>query len=118
MCARGMDAGINGDFEYLINESSPASKSAFEPSSLFFARVSLPPSLSFCILFSSFLCILALLFFFSLQYHRANEFLSVDIFDREFSGVHFVSFESATRLMKFYKGEGEFWEGGGVVERD
>lgn len=66
MCARGMDAGINGDFEYLINESSPASKSAFEPSSLFFARVSLPPSLSlsFCILFSSFLCILALLFFF------------------------------------------------------
>lgn len=26
--------------------------------------------------------------------------------------MHFVSFESATRLMKFYKGEGEFWEGG------
>lgn len=64
MCARGMDAGINGDFEYLINESSPASKSAFEPFSLFFARVSLPLFLSFCILFSSFLCILALLFFF------------------------------------------------------
>lgn len=81
---------------------------------LYFSRVFLSPSLSlsFCILFSSFLCILALLFFFSLQYHRANEFLSVDIFDREFSGVHFVSFESATRLMKFYKGEGEFWEGG------
>lgn len=113
MCARGMDAGINGDFEYLINESSPASKSAFEPFSLFFARVSLPLFLSFCILFSSFLSYLrSSFFFFSLQYHRANEFLSVDIFDREFSGVHFVSFESATRLMKFYKGEGEFWEGG------
>lgn len=114
MCARGMDAGINGDFEYLINESSPASKSAFEPFSLFFARVSLPLSLS---LFLYFILILPLyprssFFFFSLQYHRANEFLSVDIFDREFSGVHFVSFESATRLMKFYKGEGEFWEGG------
>lgn len=119
MCARGMDAGINGDFEYLINESSPASKSAFEPSSLFFARVSLPLFLSFCILFSSFLSYpRSSFFFFSLQYHRANEFLSVDIFDREFLGVHFVSFESATRLMKFYKGEGEFWEGGGVVERD
>lgn len=66
MCARGMDAGINGDFEYLINESSPASKSAFEPSSLFFARVSLPLSLSlsFCILFSSFLSYLRSSFFF------------------------------------------------------
>lgn len=65
MCARGMDAGINGDFEYLINESSPASKSAFEPSSLFFARVSLPPSLSLFVFYShpSF-PILALLFFF------------------------------------------------------
>lgn len=51
MCARGMDAGINGDFEYLINESSPASKSAFEPSSLFFARVSLPLSLSLSLYF-------------------------------------------------------------------
>lgn len=57
MCARGMDAGINGDFEYLINESSPASKSAFEPSSLFFARVSLPLSLS---LFLYFILILPL----------------------------------------------------------
>lgn len=122
MCARGMDAGINGDFEYLINESSPASKSAFEPSSLFFARVSLPLSLSLSLFVfyshPSFPIFALLFFFFSLQYHRANEFLSVDIFDREFSGVHFVSFESATRLMKFYKGEGEFWEGGGVVERD
>lgn len=57
MCARGMDAGINGDFEYLINESSPASKSAFEPSSLFFTRVSLPLSLS---LFLYFILILPL----------------------------------------------------------
>lgn len=57
MCARGMDAGINGDFEYLINESSPASKSAFEPSSLFFARVSLPLSFS---LFLYFILILPL----------------------------------------------------------
>lgn len=57
MCACGMDAGINGDFEYLINESSPASKSAFEPSSLFFARVSLPLSLS---LFLYFILILPL----------------------------------------------------------
>lgn len=64
MCARGMDAGINGDFEYLINESSPASKSAFEPFSLFFARVSLPLFLSFCILFSSFLSYLCSSFFF------------------------------------------------------
>lgn len=65
MCARGMDAGINGDFEYLINESSPASKSAFEPSSLFFARVSLPLSLSLFVFYShpSF-PIFALLFFF------------------------------------------------------
>lgn len=86
---------------------------------LYFSRVFLSPPLSLFVFYShpSF-PILALLFFFSLQYHRANEFLSVDIFDREFSGVHFVSFESATRLMKFYKGEGEFWEGGGVVERD
>lgn len=67
MCARGMDAGINGDFEYLINESSPASKSAFEPSSLFFARVSLTLSLSLSLfVFYSHpsFPIFALLFFF------------------------------------------------------
>lgn len=64
MCARGMDAGINGDFEYLINESSPASKSAFEPSSLFFARVSLPLSLSLFLYFILILPFLSSLFFF------------------------------------------------------
>lgn len=64
MCAREMDAGINGDFEYLINESSPASKSAFEPSSLFFARVSLPPSLSLFLYFILILPFLSSLFFF------------------------------------------------------
>lgn len=65
MCARGMDAGINGDFEYLINESSPASKSAFEPSSLFFARVSLPLSLSLFVFYShpSFVSLLFFFFF-------------------------------------------------------
>lgn len=64
MCARGMDAGINGDFEYLINESSPASKSAFEPSSLFFARVSLPLSLSLFLYFILILPFLSSFFFF------------------------------------------------------
>lgn len=65
MCARGMDAGINGDFEYLINESSPASKSAFEPSSLFFARVSLTLSLSLSLfVFYSHPSFVSLLFFF------------------------------------------------------
>lgn len=117
-----MDAGINGDFEYLINESSPASKPAFElvsnPSSLFFARISL--SLFYFLFYShpSFISSLFFFFFFSLQYHRANEYHPRWILlDRVRSRIFFgcasrlVRIDSERRLMKFYKGEGEFWPG-------
>lgn len=87
MCARGMDAGINGDFEYLINESS---KPAFEPS--YFSRVSLSLSLSvFFVLFSSFLYIS---FFFSPQRERISYgvdiFVSLRIFGRAFRFIRVV----------------------------
>lgn len=108
MCARGMDAGINGDFEYLINESS---KPAFEPS--YFSRVSL--SLSLCIFYFILILPLYILFFFFRS--SANEFHMawISSFPSEFSGVHSVSFESLFDEILFKRGE--FWEGG-VVERD
>lgn len=88
MCARGMDAGINGDFEYLINESS---KPAFEPS--YFSRVSL--SLSVCIFyFILILPLYILFFFFSPQRERISYgvdiFVSLRIFGRAFRFIRVV----------------------------
>lgn len=105
MCARGMDAGINGDFEYLINESS---KPAFEPS--YFSRVSL--SLSLCIFCFILILPLYILFFFAPA--RTN-FIWISSFPSKFSDVHSVSFESLFDEILFKRGE--FWKGG-VVERD
>lgn len=98
-----MDAGINGDFEYLINESSPASKPAFElvsnPSSLFFARISL--SLSFIFYFILILPLYprsSFFFFRSSIIARTNiipgGYYSIEFVREFFSGVHPVSFES------------------------
>lgn len=96
MCARGMDAGINGDFEYLINESSPASKSAFEPSSLFFARVSLPLSLSLFLYFILILPFLSSLFFFFFAPVSSRERIFVGGYLR--SGIFGCAFRFVLRI--------------------
>lgn len=90
-----MDAGINGDFEYLINESSPASKPAFElvsnPSSLFFARISL--SLFYFLFYShpSFISSLFFFFFRSSIIARTNiipgGYYSIEFVREFFSGI-------------------------------
>lgn len=102
MCARGMDEGINGDFEYLINESS---KPAFEPS--YFSRVSL--SLSVCIFCFFHLSFIYPLLFFSPQRERISYgvdiFVSLRIFGRAFE------FHSSRCLMKFYLRGGNFGKG-------
>lgn len=101
MCARGMDAGINGDFEYLINESS---KPAFEPS--YFSRVSL--SLSVCIFCFILILPLYILFFFAPA--RTNFIWRGYLrFPPNFRVC--IPFHSSRCLMKFYLRGGNFGKG-------
>lgn len=101
MCARGMDAGINGDFEYLINESS---KPAFEPS--YFSRVSL--SLSVCIFCFILILPLYILFFFAPA--RTNFIWRGYLrFSPNFRAC--IPFHSSRCLMKFYLRGGNFGKG-------
>lgn len=88
-----MDAGINGDFEYLINESSPGFEALlptrFHPSRVFLSFLFF---IFIFILFSSFY-----LSFFPFFFFLAN-------------------FRTMPGLMKFRKGGEEFWRRARAIE--